>query len=148
MVFGDYHTVQDVPGNVQLISNYAVVFVGAILGCTLRLYTGMLFCNVIGITAPTSTDQVQAQSIVFYDLPANILGCFLMGLFTGSQHWLLTYFPAVFTGLTTGLCGTLTTFSGWMLQAALLCYNGNVVAGGVCILLGFCAGEGASAALG
>lgn len=52
-------------------------------------------------------------------------GCFLLGIFRAKKASLTSWRgnednPSIFTGLSTGLCGSITTFSGWMLQSYLL----------------------------
>ena len=65
---------------------------------------------------------------MFTDLPANALGCFVVGFIASSkaldlqdgrnvailppQHWLQGA-HALQTGLRTGFCGCLTTFASW-----------------------------------
>ncbi|KAJ2823920.1 hypothetical protein FBU31_004132 [Coemansia sp. 'formosensis'] len=44
-----------------------------------------------------------------------MLGCFIMGMAMRLKGVLLNYSPALNTGVTTGLCGSITTFSSWHL---------------------------------
>jgi fluoride ion exporter CrcB/FEX len=145
MVFGEYHTAEDVPFGVQLTTNYSFVCFFAMLGVGTRIYVGILFHRILHVTVVTASAALASDSLaaatMFYDLPANMLGCLLMGLAVGSQHWLLKGFPALYTGITTGFCGSLTTFSGWILKAALLCYEGMVAHAVVCIVVGYCTSE-------
>ncbi|KAJ2391083.1 hypothetical protein H4S02_001510 [Coemansia sp. RSA 2611] len=46
---------------------------------------------------------------------AQMLGCFIMGIATRTKGVLLRYSPALNLGITTGLCGSITTFSSWQL---------------------------------
>ncbi|KAJ2724719.1 hypothetical protein GGI07_001772 [Coemansia sp. Benny D115] len=46
---------------------------------------------------------------------AQLAGCFIMGMCTHTKGVLQSLSPALFTGLTTGLCGSITTFSSWQL---------------------------------
>lgn len=55
----------------------------------------------------------------YTDLFSNIFGCFLMGLFVSQSSWLPLSYPTLFVGLTSGLCGSITTFSGWMFSASV-----------------------------
>jgi len=80
-------------------------------------------------------------SALFLDLPANIVGSFLMGLFLGSTKLdramidvpvpilprsnRIQFRPDIQIGIRTGLCGSLTTFSGWNTQMVLLMVGAN-----------------------
>ncbi|KAJ2645096.1 hypothetical protein GGF44_000161 [Coemansia sp. RSA 1694] len=46
---------------------------------------------------------------------AQMLGCFVMGAAMPLKGVLQSYSPALNTGVTTGLCGSITTFSSWQL---------------------------------
>jgi fluoride ion exporter CrcB/FEX len=109
-------------------------------GALARLFLGRaLGCGWAG--APCVTD---AGGALFTDLPANVLGCGIMGLLTTSEalahdlrlghdprlaggpaaalaalppgHGLQAH-AALHVGLRTGFCGSLTTFASWHLQA-------------------------------
>ena len=72
---------------------------------------------------------------LFTDLPANMLGCFLMGflqpsqdlgllttrpiVFLNSEHWFQSW-GVVHLALRTGFCGSLTTFASWNSQMVQL----------------------------
>ncbi|KXZ50191.1 hypothetical protein GPECTOR_17g828 [Gonium pectorale] len=93
----------------------------------------------------TGSGLLRIGGALFYDFPANVLGSFFIGLFsTGStlastylhvhtpEHYRglqLLFLPrssslqshvALHFGLRTGYCGSLTTFSSWMLQVVVL----------------------------
>jgi fluoride ion exporter CrcB/FEX len=77
---------------------------------------------------------------MFTDLPANMLGCFLMGLLVSGdetlgipidmpvamlpqKHWFQSLYVTQI-GLRTGLCGSLTTFASWNVQMVqMMCGN-------------------------
>ncbi|KAI9471478.1 CrcB-like protein-domain-containing protein [Coemansia mojavensis] len=46
---------------------------------------------------------------------AQMTGCLIMGIATRTKGILLRYSPALNLGITTGLCGSITTFSSWQL---------------------------------
>ena len=65
---------------------------------------------------------------LFIDLPANLLGCFIIGILSSSaslglddgrslavlgRHHVLQRASSLQTGLRTGYCGCLTTFASW-----------------------------------
>jgi fluoride ion exporter CrcB/FEX len=93
--------------------------------------------NGSGSDASSSSSQQQQQQggIIFADLPANILGCFLMGLLQdGTALDLAIHIPLAMApishmiqaydilhlALKTGFCGSLTTFSGWNSEMVIL----------------------------
>ncbi|KAI8911778.1 hypothetical protein EDD86DRAFT_203242 [Gorgonomyces haynaldii] len=48
-----------------------------------------------------------------------ILGCYLMGYFEANKDWLYQKYPHLYLGLTTGLCGSITSFSSFALATYL-----------------------------
>jgi fluoride ion exporter CrcB/FEX len=128
----------------------------AILGNIVRVYLGRLmgadcedadsspndfatpFFQNICITSGGRT--VQTGGALFRDLPANMLGCFILGILAASTTisnigtvapvssplpWLhkdhpLQHHTALHTGLGVGFCGCLTTFSSWNTQMVIM----------------------------
>jgi hypothetical protein len=115
------------------------------------LYT-LLFARILRYTLPTACTAIgerchewrwaacitsdgitRSGGALFLDLPANMLGCFIMGALSsssdvpgvknmpvaifGSNKW-LQQAKALHLGLRTGLCGSLTTFSSWCVPGA------------------------------
>lgn len=82
------------------------------------------------ITATGTT--IQRGGALFADLPANMVGCFLMGLTTSLQPdlwpplpWLSPDHPlqqhdAYHVGIRSGLCGCITTFASWNAQMVVM----------------------------
>jgi len=97
----------------------------ASLGCILRVYIGKI---TVGITSK--------ETAIFEDLPANMLGCFLMGFLTfptknvahkkilwlSSSHYFQNWTEIHFA-LRTGFCGSLTTFSSWNAQMVIMLHS-------------------------
>ncbi|KAJ2001341.1 hypothetical protein H4R26_004180 [Coemansia thaxteri] len=52
-----------------------------------------------------------------------MLGCFVMGAAMRLKGVLLSYSPALNVGITTGLCGSITTFSSWQLLTFQMFFN-------------------------
>ncbi|KAG8882942.1 hypothetical protein FRB97_007538 [Tulasnella sp. 331] len=52
-----------------------------------------------------------------------VMGCFIMGLLIGIREPLSEYYPELYTALTTGFCGSLTTFSSWQVDVFLAWSN-------------------------
>lgn len=122
--------------------------IAAIFGTLLRLILAQLFgqaCSnpeTIGWIADESVlcvtrdgTATQNEGIIFADLPANLLGSFIMGLLqSGAALGLAVNMPIVFLtpsnpfqsfdifhkALTTGFCGSLTTFSAWNSEMVVL----------------------------
>jgi CrcB protein len=125
----------------------------SVVGSSLRIFMGRFFggdcdLNVEGgqiddflwssshkICITTSGKTEQYGGALFVDLPANMLGSFIMGYNIGhSVNWpaipCLAYnHPLQFEkglqiGITTGFCGSLTTLSSWNSQMVMM-MNGN-----------------------
>ncbi|KAL6754990.1 hypothetical protein V8C86DRAFT_271040 [Haematococcus lacustris] len=124
------------------------------VGVLLRYYVGKLLGEACGSPAGsngwvpciTSPGLTRPGGALFIDLPANVLGCFLMGLLSPAdllaavhqEPDLLAAHKAGLTlpllpagsplqgveplalGLRTGLCGSLTTYASWMLQVVVM----------------------------
>ncbi|KAG9005761.1 hypothetical protein FRB94_001327 [Tulasnella sp. JGI-2019a] len=52
-----------------------------------------------------------------------VMGCFVMGLCLGIREPLSEFYPELYTALTSGFCGSLTTFSSWQLDMFLAWAN-------------------------
>ena len=124
------------------------------LGVIARIQLGALFGGACASPdaatyawAPCATSPTGA---LFVDLPANALGSFAMGVLASSDvlskhlgHVLATEAPlavlprssslqvhtALQVGMRTGFCGSLTTFSSWMLQVVVLIVGGRPTGG-------------------
>ena len=118
----------------------------AILGTSIRIFMGRLFgqdCENPGaisdflsplserICVTATGETAQQGGALFIDLPANILGCFIMGMVSslspeairpgGKLPWLRKEHPlqdheGLYQAIKVGLCGSLTTFSSWNTQ--------------------------------
>ena len=146
-----------------MIVLYLSIF--SVLGESLRVFLGRLFgqeCSIDAETPDSTTwlysvviklnscvtsdgavPQPQPGGALFSDLPANMLGCFIMGLmqpaqdlsllsnapiaFLSTRHW-FQYCPIVHLGLRTGFCGALTTLASWNTQMVAM-ISGSLVSG-------------------
>uniref|UniRef100_A0A7S1BZG2 Fluoride ion transporter CrcB n=2 Tax=Corethron hystrix TaxID=216773 RepID=A0A7S1BZG2_9STRA len=132
------------------VSQFLYICLFALPGNLLRILLGQWFgaaCEAASYDGGNSTSAsfgnpdvfpcvTSAGSALFLDLPANMLGSLLMGLLLGSRslHGAAIDLPLAVAsrrgglqsrtdlhlGLRTGLCGSLTTFSGWNAQMVLL----------------------------
>lgn len=99
----------------HLFKDFLIVGLGSFLGGGSRF----LFSKLAGIlfisTFPLGTFFV------------NLLGCFLIGFFSGLSSVRLALSPQTKLFLTTGFCGGLTTFSTFMNESLSLAKNSNSV---------------------
>ncbi|KAF8097826.1 hypothetical protein N665_0280s0028 [Sinapis alba] len=95
------------PKSLEYISCLTHLAVFGILGAVTRYMLQKLF-------GPTAAQVTSDGSILYLDLPANMVGSFLMGWFGvvfKADKARFSEFLAI--GLSTGYLGSLTTFSGW-----------------------------------
>lgn len=139
----------------SLVDKIVALSVFSMAGETLRILIYNFFglaCHLPGTVgwnesgwAPCTTDPGITASTgggLFSDLPANCLGCFLMGLLVSGndvtlrlpvhsnlaclprncafQSWEITHL-----GMRTGLCGSLTSFSSWNAQMVVMIVAGD-----------------------
>lgn len=157
LVYSHYYA-KDTPWNHQQATNVACVALFAIVGTALRSMCGELAVSQ-GLTPNSASlmpsNQKGSQSppavhpgpVFFRDLLANCLGSLLMGTAVGLSPYALPRFPNLYVGFTTGLCGCLTTFSGWNSAAASILATGAFARAALCLSLGL-ASAGASLCLG
>jgi CrcB protein len=134
----------------------------SVIGFTIRIYLGRFFggdctsyesgnSTIIDdflwpvshkVCITTDGKTVQYGGALFIDLPANIIGCLIMGYFTSSPSY--KYWPAfpclshehpwqhassLHLGIRTGLCGSITTFSSWNTQMVVMMDGTGLVLG-------------------
>ncbi|XP_020095039.1 fluoride export protein 1-like [Ananas comosus] len=88
-------------------------------GVLTRYSLGKLF-------GPSDLALTSDDSLLYLDLPANILGCFLIGWFgIVFKTDIRQISDHLVVGLTTGYLGSLTTFSGWNQKMLDLSANGH-----------------------
>ena len=115
-----------------------LVCIGSFFGGGMRYLVALLHERLTGPTA------VAYGSFPWVTFAVNVLGCLLIGLFTGiaaSDHlpaqWKLV--------LVTGFCGGFTTFSTFSYEALALLRNGHTGTFVLYILLSVCLGLAAAA---
>jgi CrcB protein len=107
------------------------------IGVLIRTYLQKFF--VLGCDG-SSWGPCLSGGVYFEVLPPNMLGSFIMGLVGTSAMAKLDESKAITilgpehpwqkngplqAGIRTGLCGSITTFSSWMLEAMQTCFQGN-----------------------
>ncbi|XP_039066549.1 fluoride export protein 1 isoform X2 [Hibiscus syriacus] len=121
---------QGLPILMEYVSCLIHLAVFGILGVLTRYLLEKLF-------GPSVSGVTSNQSIIYPNLPSNMVGSFLMGwwgvVFKGDISQLSDILAI---GLTTGFLGSVTTFSGWNQKMLDLSVNGNWVQA----ILGFLVG--------
>jgi len=124
-----------------------LLLVYSVFGTTCRVFLGRIFgkdCEnpdtindfishiYLCVTASGKTNQ--RGGALFLDLPANILGSFIMGILTPlnkdipaipwlkASHWRQTNI-GIHLALRTAFCGSLTTFASWNTQMVVMMYG-------------------------
>jgi fluoride ion exporter CrcB/FEX len=76
--------------------------------------------------ATSANPQRDPSGILFHDLIVNMLGSWMMGVFSSFREEIQDISPALYAGLTTGLCGCATTFSAWSSAMVVLAWDVDV----------------------
>lgn len=84
-----------------LIVDLSLLSFFAVIGTQTRVWVAVLFRDVLHVTNP--------DSALFVDLPANALGCFVMGFIATRSTVLSQLHPSVHTAVTTGYLGCVTS---------------------------------------
>ncbi|KAJ2804002.1 hypothetical protein H4R20_002676 [Coemansia guatemalensis] len=94
------------------------------------LYIGPACASLILFSMVGVLVRVHLTRLFTYDgepiyglLWAQMVGCFIMGIATRTKGVLMRYSPALNLGVTTGLCGSITTFSSWQLLVFTQFFN-------------------------
>eukprot|EP00013_Stygamoeba_regulata_P025853 CAMPEP_0177645406 /NCGR_PEP_ID=MMETSP0447-20121125/9229_1 /TAXON_ID=0 /ORGANISM="Stygamoeba regulata, Strain BSH-02190019" /LENGTH=451 /DNA_ID=CAMNT_0019147881 /DNA_START=184 /DNA_END=1539 /DNA_ORIENTATION=+ len=104
------------------------------MGVLLREFLNWLSSDVLDLTGSGHTDPSNPSLI------SNMIGCAILGLLTTQKRHFLANFVhrSVYAGLATGFCGSLTTFSGWMVYSVELLCRYEVPASSIfAVILGF-----------
>jgi len=74
--------------------------------------------SVFGVLARLGLDALATYDgrSIFPLAYAQALGCFIMGMALPLKDAISGYYSPLYTAVTTGFCGSLTTFSGWQLD--------------------------------
>lgn len=155
-------SVDDEPISAVKSTSIDIVYLSlfSVIGFTIRVFFGRFFggdCSSyesgtiiddslwpVSHQVCITTDGRTAQygGALFIDLPANIIGCLIMGYFT--SHPSYKYWPAfpclshdhpwqndasLHVGIRTGLCGSITTFSSWNTQMIVMMDGTGLVLG-------------------
>ena len=105
------------------LMNILLVFVGGGLGAAARYILQGAVYRVTGAGFPYGT------------LIVNILGCFVIGLLMSSMEERFMAAPSLRVFLTVGILGGFTTFSSFSYESMMLLREGDIIAGGLNIVL-------------
>lgn len=100
---------------------------------------GVLIRQAIGSSlGPSQLGLLSGNNALFPDLVSNVVGSFVFGIVGISlkRHATKLHEPLLL-GVTTGLCGSITTYSGWNHTMAELVYHGHVARAVLAFLVGF-----------
>ncbi|WVQ69417.1 uncharacterized protein L199_007634 [Kwoniella botswanensis] len=93
----------------RLAAHYAGLVLASILGCLIRL----------GLNGLGTYDG----AIIYPLIWSQAVGSGIMGLSLARKNEIISIYPPVYTFLTTGIAGSVTTFSSWMLEGYLAFSN-------------------------
>lgn len=87
----------------NMSSNVLAISAAAILGVLTRVFLNSLF-------GPSGGGVTSSQTALFYDIPANVLGCFILGAFTKiKENFQIA--PIISVAISTGYTGSVTSMS-------------------------------------
>ncbi|WVQ75880.1 hypothetical protein IAR50_005514 [Cryptococcus sp. DSM 104548] len=95
--------------HLRLGAHYGGLVLASMLGCLVRL----------GLSALGSYDGAIIYSLAW----SQGVGSAVMGLSLGLKNDIISLYPPLYTFLTTGIAGSITTFSSWMLEGYLAFSN-------------------------
>lgn len=105
---------------------------------TLFTYFGALTRMLLSNLSQTSFNtQLLPDFVSSFFLP-NIVGSFIMGVFVPLDKLFSPNYLSWYSGVTTGFCGSCTTFSTWQRVTAQLLAHGHIVDGLMGLLFTFC----------
>lgn len=96
-----------------MLKDFFIVGIGSFFGGGMRFLLSKVIQSWTLISFPFGTFAV------------NIIGCFLIGLFSGMSYGGSLMSPSTKLILTTGFCGGFTTFSTFMNESSSLLKDGN-----------------------
>ncbi|TYZ60622.1 hypothetical protein PybrP1_004879 [[Pythium] brassicae (nom. inval.)] len=97
------------------------VAIGAYVGVAVRV----LLTELAAVLSSPQLELLELLGLSYF-LP-NAFGCFVMGIAVRGRPLFRDQFAVYFTGLTTGFCGSCTTFASWDLGAATMFVHGKWV---------------------
>ncbi|KAK6903580.1 hypothetical protein L486_03149 [Kwoniella mangroviensis CBS 10435] len=93
----------------RLVAHYAGLVLASILGCLIRL-------GLYGLGTYDGT-------VIYPLIWSQAVGSGIMGLSLARKNEIISIYPPIYTFLTTGIAGSVTTFASWMLDGYLAFSN-------------------------
>ncbi|XP_076823673.1 uncharacterized protein LOC143469751 [Clavelina lepadiformis] len=97
----------------ERFSLYVHISLFAMFGCLIRL-------GVDFMMGKDAAGLENFSSVIFVSFFANMFGCFCLGMLTASPLTKGGRYTVLHTGISTGLCGSITTYSRWNQHVSLL----------------------------
>lgn len=88
-------------GRVRFVADVLAVSSAAVLGVLTRT-------NVDSLFGPSGAAITSRDMLLFYDLPANMLGCFVLGAFNALRSRVAVH-PLIVLAVSTGYAGSVTS---------------------------------------
>ncbi|ETM02539.1 hypothetical protein F441_01106 [Phytophthora nicotianae CJ01A1] len=104
-------------------STYIPIMMSVAIGAYLGVGVRVLLTEFADVMYASQTELLELLGFGFF-LP-NAVGCFVMGIATRIKPVLRGQYEVLLTGVTTGFCGSCTTFASWDLGAALMFVRGH-----------------------
>lgn len=121
---------EDLPCIMEWVSSLTYLAAFGIIGVLIRYGLQVLF-------GPDVANVTNVRSPLYIDLPSNMVGSFFMGwVGVVFKRDIANFSEFLSIGLTTGLMGSITTFTAWMQEITNLTTQGYWVRGLIGILLG------------
>lgn len=95
------------------IMTYINVAVFAVFGCLIRI-------GLDRLVGSTLANIESPESVIFQSFFSNMLGSFILGLLVASSLKKIPGMTPVYTGISTGLCGSITTYSKFNQQVSTM----------------------------
>ncbi|CAI5742446.1 unnamed protein product [Peronospora destructor] len=100
------------------LDKYVPVVMSIVIGSYFGVGARVLLTEFANVMYEIQTELLELLGFSFY-LP-NVVGCFVMGLAIRMKPVLRGQYDVLLTGVTTGFCGSCTSFASWDLGAALI----------------------------
>lgn len=109
----------------QRLNAHAPALVSVVIGAYFGVAVRVLLTELAAVLSSPQLELLELLGLPYF-LP-NAFGCFVMGVAVRGRPLFRDQFAVYFTGVTTGFCGSCTTFASWDLGAATMFVHGKWV---------------------